>query len=76
MSQSRRHSLEETIVSTAVGLAVSTVLNHTVVPLILHTHVSASQNVALTAMFTVASIGRGYWVRRHFNRRGASAGQK
>jgi len=65
--QSRRHSLEETIVSTCVGLAVSTLLNYAVVPFILKTDVSIGENVALTAIFTVASILRGYCIRRHYN---------
>lgn len=67
MSQSRRHSFEEATVSTAVGLIISTFLNYAVVPLVLHTQVSAAQNVTLTAIFTVASILRGYFIRRHYN---------
>lgn len=67
--QSRRHSLEETIVSTAVGFVVSTILNMTFVPALLGTKVSMGENLALTAVFTVASIARGYLIRRFYNHR-------
>ena len=69
MSQSRRHSLEEVVVSTMVGLAVSTLLNQTVVPIILNTEVSAAQNIAMTIIFTVASLVRSYVLRRVYNGR-------
>lgn len=76
MSQSRRHSLEETLVSTAVGLFVSTLLNMFAVPLIVGAPVSMKANLMLTAMFTVASIARGYFVRRHYNKRSVAAAKK
>lgn len=38
-------------------------------PLIVGAHVSMTANLTLTAMFTVASILRGYFVRRHYNRK-------
>lgn len=66
--QTRRKSLEEIVASTAFGLVVSTILNHTVTPAVLHTDVSASQNLVLTAIFTVASIARGYLFRRFYNK--------
>lgn len=67
MSQSRRHSIEETIISTLVGLGVSTILNWTYVPWVLHTQVTVGSNMALTAVFTAVSIMRGYSLRRLFN---------
>jgi positive regulator of sigma E activity len=73
MSQSRRHSLEETLVSTAIGFVISTFLNMFVAPRVLHTTVSFNQNLILIAIFTVASILRGYFVRRHYNRKTARA---
>jgi hypothetical protein len=69
MSQSRRHSLHETLVSTLVGFFISTLLNMFVVPLIVHAPVHLAQNLTLTGMFTVASILRGYVIRRHYNRK-------
>lgn len=69
MAQSRKHSIEETLVSTGAGLVISTILNHTIVPAVLHTEVSASQNVTLTAVFTLASLLRGYVLRRHYNQK-------
>jgi heme/copper-type cytochrome/quinol oxidase subunit 4 len=65
--QSRRKSLEETVVSTAIGFVCSTILNLTVVPALLGTRVSMVQNLTLTAVFTVASIARGFFVRRIYN---------
>lgn len=69
MSQSRRHSLEETLVSTAIGFVISTFINMYVAPHVLNTTVSFDQSLILIAIFTVASIARGYFVRRHYNRK-------
>jgi len=69
MSQSRRHSMHETLVNTGTGLAISLLLNAFVTPLIIGAPVNAHQNLALTGVFTVASIVRGYVLRRHYNRK-------
>lgn len=69
MSQSRRMSLVETVASIAIGFTVSLVLTALVLP----AHgfeVTFAQNLQITAAFTVASIIRGYLVRRAFNRWG------
>lgn len=69
MSQSRRMSLIETVASIAIGFVVSLVLTALVLP----AHgfeVTFAQNLQITAAFTVASIVRGYLVRRAFNRWG------
>ena len=64
--QTRRQSLIETIAGVAIGFAVSMVLSMIVYPL--HGHrFTLTQNASITVIFTVASILRGYGVRRLFN---------
>lgn len=65
MKQSRRYSMAETLFSTATGFAVSLVLTAIVLPWLGH-DITASQNVFMTTVFTVASVVRGYVVRRLF----------
>lgn len=69
MSQSRRMSLLETCASIAIGFVVSLAITAVVMPAYGH-HVTLGQNLQITAIFTVASIVRGYLVRRAFNRWG------
>ena len=64
--QTRRGSLIETITNIVVGLAVSLVVNATVFPL-LGFHITGSQNVTLTIIYTIISIVRSYILRRTFN---------
>lgn len=65
MSQSRRMSLVETCVSIAIGFIVSVIITAVVMPAYGH-HVTFSENIQITLIFTVASIARGYLVRRAF----------
>lgn len=67
MTQSRRMSLVETLTGTAIGFAVSVGLSIVVYPLFGHAFTLA-QNVWITVIFTIASIARGYLVRRAFQR--------
>lgn len=67
--QSKKMSLLETCVSTAIGYSVAILAQVLVFPLFGLT-VSLSQNMAIGAIFTVVSIVRGYCVRRLFNRIG------
>lgn len=69
MSQTRRMSAVETVAGVAIGFAVSVCLSFVVYPLFGHAF-TLSQNVGITIIFTVASIVRGYLVRRAFNRWG------
>ncbi len=64
--QTRLHSMAETLTSIAVGFVVSMVLQALVLPLYGH-NITLSQNFQITAFFTVASVIRGYWMRRFFN---------
>jgi len=65
MSQTRRMSLIETCASIAIGFVVSVVITAIVMPAYGHA-VSLVDNVQITLIFTVASIVRGYYVRRMF----------
>jgi hypothetical protein len=65
MKQSRRYSMAETLFSTAAGFFVSLLLTAVVLPWLGH-DITAGQNVMLTTIFTVASVVRGYVVRRLF----------
>ena len=66
MTQSRLSSFAEAVISIAIGFAVSLVITAIVLPAYGHM-VTLSENVQITAIFTVASIVRMYAVRRFFN---------
>lgn len=63
--QSRRMSMIETCVSIAIGFVVSMVIQAFVLPAFGH-DITLAQNFWITCIFTVASIARGYLVRRFF----------
>jgi hypothetical protein len=65
MSQSRRMSAVETVASTAIGFGISYAVSLTVLPLF-GFPVTHGQNLAIVCIFTVASLMRGYGVRRLF----------
>ena len=67
MTQSRRQSMIETVAGVAIGFAVSIALSYIVYPLFGHSF-TLGQNIGITVIFTVASIVRGYLVRRLFVR--------
>ena len=69
MTQSRTHSMIETCAGVSIGFAVSVALSLVVYPLFGHAF-TLSENIGITIIFTVASIVRGYLVRRAFNRWG------
>jgi O-antigen/teichoic acid export membrane protein len=66
MSQSKRGSLLETLTNTAIGLIVSVIANSLVFPRF-GFHPSGVENVAISVIYTVISIVRGYCVRRMWN---------
>ena len=66
VGQSRRMSAAEAVMGTAIGFAVSLALTFTVLPAFGY-HVSAPDAWGITAIYTAASILRGYVVRRAFN---------
>lgn len=67
MSQRRLHSLAETVANTLLGYAISVWISTWLYPLFGHKFTLA-QNMAMTSIFTVVSIARGYAVRRVANR--------
>jgi len=75
MEQTRAGSLFEACINTAVGFFLSLALSVIVYPMFGHAFTMA-QNVGITIIFTVASIARGYVVRRWFNARIRRAAQR
>ncbi len=63
--QSKKNSLLESIVQTAIGLLVSFCIQAILYPL-MNIPVTFMQNIIITLVFFIASILRGYFVRRWF----------
>lgn len=68
MNQTRMGSLIEALMNTAIGLVVSVIANQLVFPQF-GFHPSLGENVAISVIYTVISIGRQYVLRRWFNAR-------
>lgn len=68
MDQTRKSSLIEAIINTMIGFGITLAISPIIYPLFGHVF-TFSQNVGITAIFTVTSILRGYAVRRWFNAR-------
>jgi len=68
MKQSKKHSLIESITNTIVGLLTSFLIQIIIYP-ILNIPVTLSQNIIITFVFFFASIIRGYFIRRLFNKK-------
>lgn len=64
--QSKKNSLIESVANTVIGLATSFSIQLVIYPL-LGIPVTLKQNMIITAVFFIASIVRGYIVRRVFN---------
>lgn len=67
MSQSRKHSAIEAIVSTFIGYWVAVAATQAILPLFGYP-VRFDQNLAISGLFTVVSLVRSYCLRRLFNR--------
>ena len=65
MKQSRAMSLVESLANVAVGYGVAVVTQILIFP-IFGLHTTLAQNLMMGAIFTVASIGRSYALRRLF----------
>jgi hypothetical protein len=65
--QTKKYSFAESLVNTFTGLLVSFLIQLAIYPA-LGIPVRISQNLIITAVFTIASIIRSYLVRRVFNR--------
>jgi len=67
MTQSKKKSIVESVTNTVTGLVTSFLIQIIIYPL-LNIPVSIRQNITITAVFFVASIARGYIIRRIFNK--------
>lgn len=68
MRQSKMESLVETTTNTAIGFVIAFMLWPPIAYLVGYEY-STGTNLLITSIFTVASILRGYVIRRWFNRR-------
>ena len=66
-AQTKQQSLIESASGTAIGLIFSFIIQIIMYP-ILEIPVSINQSLLLTSVFFIASIVRGYFVRRLFNK--------
>lgn len=67
MSQSKRHSLLESLTNIVVGLATSFLIQLVIYPA-MNIKVSVNQNITITIVFFLVSFARGYIIRRVFNK--------
>jgi hypothetical protein len=67
MKQSKKKSLIESVIQTIIGLVTSILIQVILYPM-MGIPVTFSQNLIITAVFFVVSIGRGYIVRRMFEK--------
>ena len=67
VGQSKKMSLAETCVSTAIGYVVAIASQYVIFPMF-DIYVSLGAHMAMGVFFTVVSVARGYLVRRLFNR--------
>jgi hypothetical protein len=75
MNQSRLSSLIEAVFNVIIGFTINFTANMLLFPLF-GWHISASQNIALGAIYTVISICRSYVIRRWFNARLQAAAKR
>jgi high-affinity Fe2+/Pb2+ permease len=66
MKQTKKQSIIESITQTVIGLVTSFLIQLIIYP-ILNIPVTFSQNLIITFVFFLASILRGYVIRRFFN---------
>ena len=64
--QTKKLSIIESVSNTVIGLLTSFIIQIIIYPL-LNIDVSINQNIIITFVFFIASIIRGYLVRRFFN---------
>lgn len=67
MKQSKSASLFESLVNTATGFLISLGMQVLMFPLF-DVHISGGQHIFMTLAFTIASVLRGYILRRLFER--------
>jgi hypothetical protein len=65
--QSKKLSIIESVTQTVIGLGISFYIQIVIYPL-MDIPVTIKQNIVITIVFFLASLIRGYFVRRYFNR--------
>lgn len=75
MSQTKKQSLAEAVINTAVGFAISLASIFLIFP-VFGIESTAVKNVGITVYFTAISIARGYVLRRFFNRKIKQSGTR
>lgn len=65
--QTKLGSILETVVGTIIGFIISILLNLIIFPAV-GCQITPTQNISIITIFTFASIIRGYFVRRFFNK--------
>ena len=69
MTQTKVDSLMESFTNIVIGLIISTIANHIILPLTLGVTPTLSQNLIIGIIFTIISLARSYTLRRLFNGR-------
>lgn len=67
MKQTRKQSVIETVTQTILGLGISFIIQILLYPM-MGISVTINQNIIITAVFFIASLVRGYVVRRIFEK--------
>lgn len=65
--QTKKRSMIETVVNTAVGLIINITAQRIVFP-IFDMHISVTENLTIAVIFTIISVVRSYCMRRIFNK--------
>lgn len=65
--QSKRQSLIESLLGTAIGFIISVLVWQYIVNPLWDLHTGIIANLQITILFTVVSVVRSYFVRRGFN---------
>ncbi|OJJ21101.1 hypothetical protein BKI52_11055 [marine bacterium AO1-C] len=66
--QTKRQSLVETLLNVGIGFVITMVSFYIVFP-VLGIESNPAKNTLLTIYFTILSIARNYFLRRHFNKK-------
>lgn len=66
--QSKKHSIVESVFSTAVGFVINVTAQHFIFPLF-GIYIAWHSNISIAIIFTVISIARSYIIRRFFTKR-------
>ena len=66
MSQSKRGSLTEAVINTAIGFSINYFANLLIFPLF-GLHISPGANFVMGMIYTAISVARSYAIRRWFN---------